>query len=87
MYYSLLLLCKCWGTNLRVEGEDDIYGDFAMELALPAATGADDNALALFEPLDWEDVDEDEEASVDFRAQRFIERFYEEMRMQRRESL
>ncbi|XP_016652005.1 PREDICTED: uncharacterized protein LOC103341649 [Prunus mume] len=66
--------------SLRVEGED-ICGDFTME-ALPPATGEDDNAVALLEPLDWGD----EEASIDLRAQMFIDRFYEEMRMQRQES-
>ncbi|KAM1085322.1 hypothetical protein ACFX13_011268 [Malus domestica] len=77
--YSMFFLCKCWGNSLRVEGED---GDFTLE-ALPT-TGNDDNAVALYEPLDWE-VHE-EEASIDLRAQMFIERFYEEMRMQRQES-
>lgn len=50
--------------------------------ALTPATGEDDNAVALLEPLDWGD----EEASIDLRAQMFIDRFYEEMRMQRQES-
>ncbi|XP_009356245.2 uncharacterized protein LOC103947113 [Pyrus x bretschneideri] len=77
--YSMFFLCKCWGNSLRVEGED---GDFTLE-ALPT-TGNDDNAVALYEPLDWED--HEEEASIDLRAQMFIERFYEEMRMQRQES-
>ncbi|XP_068331746.1 uncharacterized protein [Pyrus communis] len=77
--HSMFFLCKCWGNSLRVEGED---GDFTLE-ALPT-TGNDDNAVALYEPLDWED--HEEEASIDLRAQMFIERFYEEMRMQRQES-
>ncbi|BFG17075.1 hypothetical protein CerSpe_033490 [Prunus speciosa] len=80
IYSLFFFLCKCWGSSLRVEGED-ICGDFTME-ALPPATGEDDNAMALLEPLDWAD----EEASIDLRAQMFIDRFYEEMRMQRQES-
>ncbi|CAL8994994.1 uncharacterized protein Pyn_23079 [Prunus yedoensis var. nudiflora] len=80
IYSLFFFLCKCWGSSLRVEGED-ICGDFTME-ALPPATGEDDNAVALLEPLDWGD----EEASIDLRAQMFIDRFYEEMRMQRQES-
>lgn len=55
-------------------------GEFAME-AFPATQEA--NASALLEQLDWGS----EEASIDMRAQRFIERFYEEMRMQRQESI
>ncbi|ONI31447.1 hypothetical protein PRUPE_1G313800 [Prunus persica] len=80
IYFLFFFLCKCWGSSLRVEGED-ICGDFIME-ALPPATGEDDNAVALLEPLDWGD----DEGSIDLRAQMFIDRFYEEMRMQRQES-
>lgn len=76
-FNSLFLLCRCWGGLRVLEGED---GEFTME-ALPATQEA--NALALLEPLDWGS----EEASIDMRAQRFIERFYEEMRMQRQESI
>ncbi|PRQ40328.1 hypothetical protein RchiOBHm_Chr4g0434841 [Rosa chinensis] len=80
---SLFFLCRCWGSLRVLEGEDN--GDFAVE-ALPASsTGTEDaNALALLAPtLDWGS----EEASIDLRAQRFIERFYEDMRMQRQESI
>ncbi|KAM5567762.1 hypothetical protein ABKV19_015697 [Rosa sericea] len=80
---SLFFLCRCWGSLRVLEGED--HGDFAVE-ALPASsTGTEDaNALALLAPsLDWGS----EEASIDLRAQRFIERFYEDMRMQRQESI
>ncbi|XP_009358779.1 uncharacterized protein LOC103949389 [Pyrus x bretschneideri] len=73
--YSMYFLCKCWGNSLRVEG------DFTLEAL---QTAGDDNAMALYEPLDW--GDHEEEASIDLRAQMFIERFYEEMRMQRQES-
>ncbi|KAL6193082.1 hypothetical protein ACLB2K_034166 [Fragaria x ananassa] len=80
---SLFFLCKCWGSLRVLEGED--RGDFGVE-ALPASTTdtEDANALALVEPsLDWES----DEASIDMRAQMFIERFYEDMRMQRQESI
>lgn len=38
----------------------------------------------LFEPLD---SGEEDDESVDQRAERFIERFYQEMKMQRQESI
>lgn len=53
--------------------------------ALPAAIVDGKQGGALLGPLDWEDDDEDD--SIDLRAERFIERFYEEIRMQRQQSL
>ncbi|XP_050374461.1 uncharacterized protein LOC126791993 [Argentina anserina] len=79
---SLLFLCKCWGSLKVLEGED--YGDFTVEALPPKTDGTGDaNTLVLLEQsLDW-----GEEASIDLRAERFIERFYEDMRMQRQESI
>ncbi|KAK2635205.1 hypothetical protein Ddye_029997 [Dipteronia dyeriana] len=39
------------------------------------------------EPLDLNQDDDDDDDSVDQRAERFIEWFYQEMRLQRRESI
>ncbi|XP_073000420.1 uncharacterized protein [Typha latifolia] len=39
------------------------------------------------DPIEMAESGEDDEVSVDRRAERFIERFYEEMRIQRQESL
>ncbi|KAK2982540.1 hypothetical protein RJ640_026673 [Escallonia rubra] len=59
------------------------FGDFPLELegfpSIEAAGAVND--LSEF----WDSSGEDD--SVDERAERFIERFYAEMRMQRRESL
>ncbi|WJZ80370.1 hypothetical protein VitviT2T_000298 [Vitis vinifera] len=72
---SMFFLCRCLG-SFRADPGD---GDYALE-ALPAVEDA--NAGESWGPLDWGD----EEDSVDQRAERFIERFYEEMRMQRQDS-
>lgn len=79
--YSLFFLCRCLGRSLRDGGD---HGDYSVE-ALPAAIVDGKQGGALLGPLDWEDDDEDD--SIDLRAERFIERFYEEIRMQRQESL
>lgn len=86
--YSVQFLCRC----LRGEGGD--FGDLPLQLeALPAAVDHDQDRViagALFKPLDWGDGDagaDEGEDSIDLRAERFIERFYEEMRMQRQASL
>ena len=70
--YSMFFLCTCLG-SLRAEKGD---ADYRLE-SLPAIAGQ------FLEPFD----SGDEEDSVDQRAERFIRRFYEEMRMQRQESL
>lgn len=71
---SMLFLCRCWGSFRAEQGD----GDYALE-ALPAA-GEDSNAGESWEVLAWGGEEEDD--SVDQRAERFIKRFYEEMRMQ-----
>lgn len=73
--YSMFFLCRC----LRSLRDGD--GDYSLQ-ALPAMEN-DRKQGALLEPLDWEDEDD----SIDLKAERFIERFYEEMRMQRHKSL
>ena len=73
---SIFYLCRCLG-SFRTDHRGD--GTYALE-ALPAV--GDAGAVESWEPLDWGD----EEDSVDQRAERFIERFYEEMRMQRQDS-
>ena len=88
--YSMLFLCRCLG-NFRADGGD--RGDYPLQLeALPIV---DEDVKvkggALLEPLDWgndeEEEEDDDDDSIDLRAERFIERFYEEMRMQRQVSL
>jgi hypothetical protein len=77
--YSMLFLCRCLG-SLSAEGGD---ADCIVE-ALPALPAFENTIAGQFlEPLD----PGDEEDSVDQRAERFIQRFYEEMRMQRQESI
>ncbi|XWS68846.1 hypothetical protein CRYUN_Cryun04dG0128000 [Craigia yunnanensis] len=71
--YSLLFWCKCFGClKAQVRGEADYR--LALEADLPA-------------PIEGQlDLEEDQEDSVDERAERFIERFYAEMKLQRQES-
>lgn len=76
--YSMFFLCRCLG-GLRAEKGD---ADYRLE-ALPLPAIEDAIAGQFLEPFD----SGDEEDSVDQRAERFIRRFYEEMRMQRQESL
>ncbi|XP_042507929.1 uncharacterized protein LOC122084013 [Macadamia integrifolia] len=78
---SLFFLCSCSGGS-RVDGEyeGDGENDFALE-APPIIS--DGTAEELPEPLDWDGEDD----SVDQRAEMFIQRFYEEMRMQMQESV
>lgn len=68
---SILFLCPCF----RSSGAE--VGDFSLDF-LPAA----EEELVPGELLESSDS-VDEEDSVDQRAERFIERFYEEMRIQR----
>lgn len=74
--YSMLFLCRCLG-GLRAEGGGEVEYRLSME-TLPANIAGEYS-----QPLDLDD----EEYSVDERAERFIERFYKEMRMQRQESI
>lgn len=82
--YSVFFLCRGLRRSLRDGG--GVRGDYSME-ALPGAAVEDGEQDGSFlKPLDWEDeIGEDD--SIDLRAERFIERFYEEIRMQRLESL
>lgn len=73
---SIFYLCRCLG-SFRTDRREDVA--YALD-ALPAAE--DGGAVESWEALDWDD----EEDSVDQRAERFIERFYQEMRMQRQDS-
>ncbi|KAJ4975001.1 hypothetical protein NE237_008175 [Protea cynaroides] len=78
---SLFFLCSCSG-GLRVDGEYE--GDGKREFALKAPPIiAYGTAKELPQPLDSDDEDD----SVDERAELFIQRFYEEMGMQREESV
>ncbi|KAL5553138.1 hypothetical protein UlMin_040539 [Ulmus minor] len=74
--YSMLFLGRCLG-NLRGEGKDE---DSSLQLE----AFEDAKVGALLEPLDCLGVEED---SIDLRAERFIERFYREMKLQRQVSL
>ncbi|XP_043703177.1 uncharacterized protein LOC122653269 [Telopea speciosissima] len=79
--HSLFFLCSCSG-GLRVDGEYEENGqkDFALESPPVIADGT---AKELPEPLDSDEEDD----SVDQKAELFIQRFYEEMRMQSQESV
>ncbi|KAG7981093.1 hypothetical protein I3843_05G214500 [Carya illinoinensis] len=81
--YSMFFLCRCLG-SLRAHEEED--ADCTLE-SLPAFPVIKDHDIAvgqlILEPLG----SSDEEDTVDLRAERFIRRFYEEMRMQRQESI
>lgn len=66
-----LLLC---GGNAAESSVDGSWGDELEVLSI---------ARDQSEALDWEE----DEASIDRRAERFIQRFYEEIRIQRRRSL
>ncbi|KAJ4957301.1 hypothetical protein NE237_014084 [Protea cynaroides] len=78
---SLFFLCSCSG-GLRVDREYE--GDGKKEFALKAPPIiAYGTAKELPQPLDSDDEDD----LVDERVELFIQRFYEEMRMQREESV
>ncbi|XWS34962.1 hypothetical protein CRYUN_Cryun21dG0082800 [Craigia yunnanensis] len=72
--YSMLFWSKCFSClKAQVRGEADCR--LELEADFPAA------------PIGGElDLEEDQEDSIDERAERFIERFYAEMRLQRQES-
>ncbi|ONK81682.1 uncharacterized protein A4U43_C01F31800 [Asparagus officinalis] len=69
--FMSLLLC---GGNAAESSVDGGWGDELEVLSI---------ARDQSEALDWEE----DEASIDRRAERFIQRFYEEIRIQRRRSL
>ncbi|PIA33321.1 hypothetical protein AQUCO_04100027v1 [Aquilegia coerulea] len=79
---SMFSPCHCWG-SLTVEGgefgEEEVH--YALE-ALPSIIDGDVKALSP-ELCD----SSNEEYSVDQRAEMFIQRFYEEMRIQRQETV
>lgn len=79
--YTMLFLCRCLG-GLKADqlGGEGRYR-LSMDSTLPVATISTGDFL---EPLDYL---VDEEDSVDQRAERFIERFYQDMRLQRQESI
>ncbi|XP_028777287.1 uncharacterized protein LOC114733978 [Neltuma alba] len=80
---SLMFLVRCLGDfGAEVKGFNGGFAENQLEeaLSVPAITDGEED---LREPLDSEDADE----SVDLRAERFIERFYQEMKMQRQESI
>lgn len=78
-FYSRFFFCKCFG-----EAEAAAYSPLKME-ALP---GVDEEGLEL-EKVHFEDEenDVDDDDSVDQRAEKFIEWFHQEMRMQRQDSI
>ncbi|KAJ0037814.1 hypothetical protein Pint_22015 [Pistacia integerrima] len=77
--YSMLSLCRCFGIGgLKSEGVD--YS-LAME-TLPAIT-RDQFVEPAVRVMELDDNVKEEEDSVDQRAERFIQWFYQEMRMQR----
>lgn len=78
--YTMLFLCRCLGGLKADQGGEGRYR-LSMDSTLPVATISTGDFL---EPLDYL---VDEEDSVDQRAERFIERFYQDMRMQRQESI
>ncbi|KAF5179696.1 hypothetical protein FRX31_030722 [Thalictrum thalictroides] len=84
--YSMFSPCHCWG-SLKVEGgefEDEEEGvHYALE-ALPSIEDGDVTVKALSPELC---DSSNEDYSVDQRAEMFIQRFYEEMRIQRQEAV
>ncbi|KAE8729949.1 hypothetical protein F3Y22_tig00003041pilonHSYRG00292 [Hibiscus syriacus] len=73
--YSLLFRCNCFG-SLNAQARQETDCRLALDVDhLPAAM-----ALPCAVEIDFEDD------SVDERAERFIENFYAEMRLQRQES-
>ncbi|XP_010265353.1 PREDICTED: uncharacterized protein LOC104603103 [Nelumbo nucifera] len=88
--YSLFFLCRC-SNNWRVDdgGEAEEFEEgktvYALEAPPAIVDDADDDSLRELpeSPL----IRGDEEESVDERAEVFIQRFYEEMRLQRQKSV
>lgn len=74
------LISKCLGTEKGVQKEM-----YCLEMgleSLPCIEPAVGRELTIDLSSSWSEDD-----SVDERAERFIQRFYEEMRMQRQESI
>ncbi|KAJ6431830.1 hypothetical protein OIU84_019161 [Salix udensis] len=78
--YGFLEEYECLG-GLKADRTGEGQYRLSMDSTLPAATISAGDFL---EPLDYL---VDEEDSVDQRAERFIERFYQDMRLQRQESI
>ncbi|KAL5726083.1 hypothetical protein ACHQM5_009154 [Ranunculus cassubicifolius] len=81
---ALLQMCSCWG-SFRVEGgeyeEEKELHNYSLQ-ALPSVEDDIGNELSL------ELVNSSEEDySIDQKAEMFIKRFYEEMRVQRQENV
>lgn len=79
---SILYMYTCLGRfedDSRVDGMVNYSMNYHLE-ALPVKEVADSCSEE-----DEEEEEEEEEDSVDERAERFIERFYEEIRMQKKE--
>lgn len=80
---SFFYLCWCLG-NLRAQGGGNGTGECQLEaLPMPANIEIEDHGIIA------EDLfgSGDEGESVDEKAERFIERFYQQMRTQRQESM
>ncbi|XP_021896124.1 uncharacterized protein LOC110813347 [Carica papaya] len=84
--YSALFLCRCLGGIRR--GKGDERSDRVVQ-SLPGTVEGGVSSGECLEPLDYfdEDEDNDDDGSIDERAEKFIEWFYEEMRLQRQESI
>lgn len=81
--YSIFLVGKCLGSMTKAKKE---YSSYPLELkVLPSNENTVARELSGISELSGED--DDDEYSIDERAEKFIERFYEEMRMQRQKLL
>ncbi|XP_057424969.1 uncharacterized protein LOC130718404 [Lotus japonicus] len=82
---AFFYLYCCLGSLKTEERGSSGCGECKLEALPPPATEIEDanEAEDLFDSGD----DADEYGSVDEKAERFIERFYQEMRMQRQESI
>ncbi|KAG7586280.1 hypothetical protein ISN45_Aa02g015950 [Arabidopsis thaliana x Arabidopsis arenosa] len=77
--YGLLFLSRCIS---RSNGNDDTITQSWMEMEpLHCALGVASPTRELLQPFDYFSEDD----SIDVKAERFIEKFYDEMRMQARE--
>ncbi|XP_062208326.1 uncharacterized protein LOC133909787 [Phragmites australis] len=89
----ILASLLCGGDELDVavlDGlpRDDVGAREREALAPAPERGRDEDAFSYGDDVDEEDYPEEEgDEEVDGRAERFIERFYEEMRLQRQRSL
>ncbi|KAJ8747786.1 hypothetical protein K2173_008235 [Erythroxylum novogranatense] len=76
--YSLLFLCRCLG-GLKAEVRREVDYRQSMGSSYAAIDGV------CSQPWGW--GDDNDADSIDQRAERFIERFYQEMRLQMQESM